>query len=220
VRSDRPRRRSVGLALAALAVACSSPPKGSMVRIPPPHDWQARLVAFRADKDRSYATSQDSPVLAEDRVGFAGLAYWAPDSRYYFVGPLHRYAQPERFEIVSTAGVKRPCVKLGWIGFTIDGTPLRLQVYRLLDGADGLFLPFTDATTGSETYPAGRYVDLVGPDGGPFVLDFNAAYNPSCAYGAPERFQCPVTPTENRLAVRIEAGERGYRHPVRAGAGT
>jgi uncharacterized protein (DUF1684 family) len=68
-----------------------------------------------------------------------------------------------------------------------------------------------DGTTGQETYHAGRYVDLQGPEGGPFVLDFNLAYNPWCAYGAAERYVCPVTPPENRLAVRIEAGERGHR---------
>ena len=68
-----------------------------------------------------------------------------------------------------------------------------------------------DATTGTETYPAGRYLELFGPPGGPFALDFNRAQNPSCAYGAPERFACPVTPAENRLELRIEAGETGFK---------
>ncbi len=91
---------------------------------------------------------------------------------------------------------------------------MTLQVYRLLDlpdrpGGEGLFLPFKDETTGKESYAAGRYVDLEGPDGGPFVLDFNRAYNPSCAYGDPERFQCPVTPAENALPISVTAGERG-----------
>jgi uncharacterized protein (DUF1684 family) len=102
------------------------------------------------------------------------------------------------------------------VGFRLGDQELRLQVYRLLDSAPaqgdaGYFLPFMDGTTGQESYPSGRYVDLVGPIGGPYVLDFNAAYNPLCAYGAPERYVCPVTPRENRLPVRIEAGERGYR---------
>ena len=115
----------------------------------------------------------------------------------------------------------------------VDGLPRRLQVYRLLDtgfGAtpEGLLLPFADATAGKETYPSGRYLDVLGPSGeirvvqgvqgrpvavGPFVVDFNRAYNPSCAYGAPERFACPVTPKANRMDVRIEAGERGFKLP-------
>ena len=79
------------------------------------------------------------------------------------------------------------------------------------EGAADFFLAFTDETTGRETYPAGRYIELDGPPGGPYVLDFNLAYNPYCAYGRPERFACPRTPPENRLSVPIEAGERGYR---------
>jgi uncharacterized protein (DUF1684 family) len=103
------------------------------------------------------------------------------------------------------------------VTFLRGGRVVALHVYRLLDlperaGGEGLFLPFKDQTTGKETYPAGRYVDLVGPDGGPFVLDFNRAYNPSCAYGEPERFQCPVTPAENALPIAVTAGERGPAH--------
>jgi uncharacterized protein (DUF1684 family) len=104
-----------------------------------------------------------------------------------------------------------------------EGGTRTLQVYRLLDlperaGGDGLFLPFKDGTTGNETYSAGRYVDLQGPDGGPFVLDFNRAYDPSCAYGDASRFECPVTPKENTLTVRVTAGERGPVEP-RGGEG-
>lgn len=188
-----------------------------MVSIPPPTGWREEILAFRRDKDRLFRESSDSPLLSDDRERFAGLEYWEPDARYYFVGPLHPYVERLRFEIVSTAGTRRPCEKLGWIAFPLDGRELRLEVYRLLDGDGGPFLPFLDATSGNETYPAGRYVDLRGPDGGPYVLDFNQAYNPSCAYGSPERFACPVTPAENRLAVRIEAGERGYKRAIDTG---
>ena len=78
-------------------------------------------------------------------------------------------------------------------------------------GADGLvdeslFVPFLDATTGTETYGAGRYLDLEPQDDGTWTLDFNLAYHPSCVYDA--RFSCPLTPHENRLGVRVEAGER------------
>ena len=70
-----------------------------------------------------------------------------------------------------------------------------------------MFVPFLDTTSGTETYGAGRYLDLdPDPDDGTYVLDFNLAYHPSCIYDA--RFSCPLTPAENRLPVRIEAGER------------
>ena len=201
----------LAFALVVLHLGCSPRSTGTMVSIPPPDRWTDEIRAYRADKDRLFREAEDSPLLPEDRAAFPGLEYWEPDPRYYFVGPLHPYVEPVRFDIVSTTGTKRPCEKLGWIAFSIDGQEQRLEVYRLLDSGGELFLPFADATTGRQTYPAGRYVDLAGPEGGPYVLDFNRAYNPSCAYGAPERFQCPVTPAENRLRVPVEAGERGYK---------
>ena len=211
-------RRAATVAAVALALAagCTSEPTGSMVRIAPPDPWAATLAEARERKDAYFRADPGSPLLAQDLGAFRGLDYWAPDPRFYFVGQVHLYVTPERFELATTSGEVRPCEKVGWVSFDVDGREQRLQVYRLLDqpeadgGAD-YFLPFMDATTGGETYPAGRYVELEGPPGGPYVLDFNTASNPWCAYGAVGKYACPVTPAENRLPVRIEAGERGYR---------
>jgi len=202
--------------LAALLAACEPAPSGSMSNVRPPDDWARALEQWREARDREFREDPETPLLPDALQDFDGLEYWPADPAYYFVGPVNLHYQPERFTIVSTSGRERPCEKVGWVRFVIDDRPLTLQVYRLLDqpprpGDPGFFLPFMDATTGKETYPAGRYVDLVGPPGGPYVLDFNTAYNPLCAYGAPERYVCPVTPAENRLPVRIAAGERGYR---------
>jgi uncharacterized protein (DUF1684 family) len=84
----------------------------------------------------------------------------------------------------------------------------RLTAYELEGSQSGgsLFLPFLDGTTGADTYGAGRYLDLEPDDDGTWTLDFNLAYHPSCVYDP--RFSCPLTPPENRLPVRIEAGER------------
>jgi len=201
--------------LAAL-VGCKTAPTGSLSPIPPPDGWQDALTDWRERKDDQFQNDPQTPLLAEDVPGFGGLEYWEPDPDYYYVGQINMYMQPEQFDIVTTAGQVRPCSKVGWFSFELGGQSLKLQVYRLLDqapqsGGAAFFVPFMDGTTGQETYHAGRYVDLQGPEGGPFVLDFNMAYNPWCAYGAAERYVCPVTPTENRLAVRIEAGERGHR---------
>ncbi len=187
-----------------------------MVPAPPPTRWESELLAARAAKDLELREDPDSPLLPEDRAMFRGLAYWPPDPSYRFAGTIRRFATRERFDILTTAGETRPCERFGEVAFVREGRRCRLTVYRLLDqdpesAGAGLFLPFTDGTTGEETYPAGRYVNLDGPDGGPYVLDFNFAYNPSCAYGAPERFRCPVTPKENRLQVRVAAGEKGFK---------
>jgi len=230
MRRDLPGRLLAIVSLSSWLAGCGVLEPGSMVHIAPPPDWAERLVQRRAAKDEAFRRGPDTPLRAEHVASFAGLEYWAPDRALYFAGPLHVYVEREQFNIVTTAGQMRPCEKFGWIEFPIDGEPQRLQVYRLLDmgrgmSVDSLLLPFADGTTGRETYHAGRYVDLAGPSGelqlvtgadgalealGPWVLDFNRAYNPSCAYGAPERFACPVTPPDNRLQVRIEAGERGY----------
>ena len=225
--------RFVLCVLPFLVVGCDVLSPDSMVTIRPPVGWEASLERFRDTKDDAFRISPDTPLLSEDIEEFEGLEYWPPDASFYYAGPIQVYSEKKQFEIITTAGKPRPCEQFGWIEFPVDGLPRRLQVYRLLDtgfGAtpEGLLLPFADATAGKETYPSGRYLDVLGPSGeirvvqgvqgrpvavGPFVVDFNRAYNPSCAYGAPERFACPVTPKANRMDVRIEAGERGFKLP-------
>jgi uncharacterized protein (DUF1684 family) len=185
-----------------------------MSQVPPPRSWEQDIAAARRQRDAAFASDPDSPIPARDRARFRGLTHYAPDPSWRYAGWVERYEHPERISIVTTAGKPRPCERWGRVTFERDARVLTLQVYRLLDlpdrpGGEGLFLPFKDETTGKSTYAAGRYVDLEGPEGGPFVLDFNLAYNPSCAYGEPERFQCPATPAENRLPVAVTAGERG-----------
>jgi uncharacterized protein (DUF1684 family) len=205
-----------------LATACTPTGSGRMVAETPPADWVAGIEEFRQSKDRVFKEEPQSPLLPQDVPTFEGLDYWPPDPERRFVGPVHFYAAPERFQIVTTAGQWRPAEKVGWISLVIEGHVSILQVYRLLDndttdGLQSLFLPFADATSGQETYPAGRYVRLEQLEDQRFVLDFNYAFNPSCAYGDPSRFACPATPQENRLPVRIEAGERGFKLDEAAG---
>ena len=194
---------------------CGGGTDGVMEPISAPRSWAERTTEERRQKDEQFKTDPASPLLPVDRPTFRGLSYWPPDPSYRFVGRLHVYERPERFTILTTTGNPRPCEKYGKVRFLLQGTWCTLQVYRLLDteplpGASPLFLPFTDGTTGKETYPAGRYVSLEGPEDGPYLLDFNRASNPWCAYGAPERFACPAAPAENRLSVRVEAGERAF----------
>ena len=114
---------------------------------------------------------------------------------------------------MSIGGVL-PTTPVGRLSFAISGSEQSLTAYWLRGYADGLFLPFRDATNGAETYGAGRYLldtaksaDLGGDPGrGTVIIDFNFAYQPSCAFDP--RWACPLAPPENRLAIRIEAGER------------
>lgn len=211
--------RGVVLLLAAGFVVSSACDRAGVTLspVPPPRSWNQSLAQARQEKDASFASDPDSPIPGAERAQFRGLTYFPLDPAWRYAGWIERSKTAERISIVTTAGKPRPCERFGHVTFAREGRVLSLQIYRLLDlperkGGEGLFLPFADQTTGKETYAAGRYVDLVGPEEGPYVLDFNLAYNPSCAYGDPDRFQCPATPAENRLPIAVTAGERGSLH--------
>jgi uncharacterized protein len=172
--------------------------------------YEDAVAAFRADKDAYFKTAAGSPIPAADRDAFAGLAYYPVDEAFLIDDlPLLPYpgSEPVRFEIPTTDGRLRPAERAGVFRFQIDGTDCSLTAYTFADGSgDSLFVPFIDLTSGSETYGAGRYLDLEAQDDGTYSLDFNLAYHPSCVYDP--KYSCPLTPAENRLPVRVEAGER------------
>jgi uncharacterized protein (DUF1684 family) len=102
-------------------------------------------------------------------------------------------------------------LKFGLFTFEVEGQHLKLIAYKSVEDpyARSLFLPFSDETSGHETYAAGRYLDLEEQGGDDYELDFNLAYNPYCAYN--EDYTCPVPPFENKLSVKILAGEKNYK---------
>lgn len=169
---------------------------------------EAEIMDYRKRKDDEFKTSQDSPVAPEIRPAFTGLSYYPIDWRYRFEGPVNRYENPQRIIIIATDGEKRDALKYGYIRFFVDGREHRLEVYKLLEAGleKMLFIPFTDINAGKETYSAGRYIDLEEKPDGRYVIDFNRAYSPSCAYGG--NYSCPVTPKENHLKIAIPAGEK------------
>jgi hypothetical protein len=173
-------------------------------------DYPDAVRAYRADKDEYFRTGQRSPIPEAERGRFEGLPYFEVDEELVLEDlRLEPYTgdEPTTFQIPTSDGRLRPAERAGILRFDVHGTPCSLTGYTFQDGtSDSLFVPFLDATSGVETYGAGRYLDLTPEDDGTFVLDFNLAYHPSCVYDA--RFSCPITPAENRLPIRIEAGER------------
>ena len=180
-------------------------------------DYAAEVEAYRAEKDDVFRHSPASPVPHEVRHDFPGIPYFPIDESLRFEGlTLDEYAgdQPTSFQIPTSDGQLKPAHRQGSFSFDVGGEPRRLTAY-VLDGghSHSLFVPFLDETSGQETYGAGRYLDLQPEDDGTYALDFNLAYHPSCVYD--DRFSCPLTPPENRLDTRIEAGERlpdGFPH--------
>jgi hypothetical protein len=124
---------------------------------------------------------------------------------------LRRYPNPRQIRLGTNTGEIRSGLRYGYFDFHVGTQACRLQVYRLEDAPDlqaSLFIPFRDSTSGQETYGAGRYIDLKENTSGVYDLDFNRAYNPSCAYSS--QYSCPVPPAENTLKVPIRAGEKKY----------
>jgi uncharacterized protein len=175
-----------------------------------PIEYPDAIAEFRAQKDDYFKTGHGSPIPEGEREAFTGLPYYPVDPAMRFDDrKLEPYtgAEPSNFQIPTSDGRLRLAHRAGVLRFDLGGEPRVLTAYTF-DGGDeeSLFVPFLDATSGTETYGAGRYLDLEPEDNGSYVLDFNLAYHPSCVYDI--KYSCPLTPAENRLSTRIEAGER------------
>jgi len=170
------------------------------------------VVFSRKERDLTFKVDKRSPLRDEDKRRFTALDYYDVDPAYRFQTKLHRYPRPSDVLLVTNTGERRAALRYGYFEFEVKGTLCRLQVYRVYDLESGqgtyLFIPFRDATSGKETYGGGRYIDLKENTTGTYDLDFNRAYNPSCAYG--KDYSCPIPPQENRLQVPIYAGEKNF----------
>ena len=175
------------------------------------------LDRFRAQKDDFFQRDWQSPLTPDQRAAFAGLKYYPENPALRLTVPIEPHADQEIVTLITNTGSAREYVKYGQFSFESGGEVVTLQVYQDPE-AGHFFLPFVDATAPDETYGAGRYLDIEPLGGGKFLIDFNYAYNPYCAYNEPyevnpnavQRWSCPLPPRENNLKVRIEAGERKY----------
>lgn len=135
--------------------------------------------------------------------------WFEPDPAFRVEATLVPERKPRQEIVLSTRGNRRHALRLGTLEFSLKGAPLRLTAMRLLEpGVDetAVSIFFRDATTGHESYAVGRYVDAVSLGGDRYVLDFNRAYNPTCAFST--LYNCPIPPRENVLPVAVRAGER------------
>ena len=161
------------------------------------------LKGLRKEKDEFFARHPLSPLTGEQKKTFTGLSYYEenPDLRLEIA--VLPFDQQEEIEMQTSTGDIQKYLRFGRIRFIVGGQPAELTIYT---NEHGYFLPFVDAMAGVETYPAGRYLEPESLPGGKFLVDFNLAYNPYCAYN--ERWSCPLTPLENRLKIALRAGER------------
>jgi uncharacterized protein (DUF1684 family) len=161
------------------------------------------LTQFRASKDDFFAHNPRSPLTPEQKKHFHGLTYFPENPDLRLELPLEKLENAKSIQIQTTTGHIQEYTRFGLIHFQVEGQAATLTIYT---NEYGLFLPFVDSLAGAETYPAGRYLEPVEMEDGRYLVDFNLAYNPYCAYN--DAWSCPLTPWENRLKVAIRAGEK------------
>jgi len=174
-------------------------------------DPQNGWLLWRAGRDELFHTHPQSPIPQDSRAAFGGLAYYDYDPALRFVVEVQP-ATAGRVALPHSGDGTTPGRAIGTATVTIEGRRITVTLFRLEQYGDALFLPFRDATAGTETYGGGRYLldsakgaDLGGSEA-EIVLDFNFAYHPSCVHDP--RWSCPLAPPESRLSVAIRAGER------------
>lgn len=174
---------------------------------------------FREGRDKEFRNKEESPLKKEDFIIFKGLNYFPVDKRFRVEADFTRTSDEKYFQMPTSSGKTKKFVKFGVLHFKLNNQDYSLNVYqadadvlaKFPEYKDLLFVPFKDSTNGKESYGGGRYIDIKTPPGKRAILDFNLAYNPSCAYGS-DRYSCPVPPKENFLKVEINAGEKSYRY--------
>ena len=174
--------------------------------------WKERLERERKEKDSFFAVHGQSPIAPGERAKFGSLEYYPPNADYRFELELHKHRDKKLLKIEDTGGNMRNFLRWGEFRFKGGNEECTLQAYKSDPREERLFIPFKDTTSGKETYGAGRYIDLelerdCTPEGR-WILDFNKAYNPWCAYS--KNYVCPFVPPENWLKVAIRAGEKRY----------
>jgi uncharacterized protein (DUF1684 family) len=194
------------LATCLLLVSCSAPP-------PPddPKDYAAKLASDRAAKDAAF-TAGDDPIPRAKHAEFLPLAYFPIDPEFNVPAELKRIDDPTIVEMPTSTGTNRKMRRVGTLQFVLKGQPLSMLAFLEVGETSGLFVAFSDLTSGSETYPAGRFLDINRNATGIYELDFNRAYHPYCYYNP--TYECPYPPRENRLKIPIRAGERMKKSEV------
>ncbi len=163
----------------------------------------SELTDFRKMKDGFFKQDSGSPLTEEQKTVFEGLKYFSEDPELRLTLMLEGVTDEKPLQVQTSGGGMQEYVRYGKVRFSVEGQPAELTIYH---SDTGFFLPFVDSLMGKETYPAGRYLEPVDLGNGKFLVDFNLAYNPYCAYN--ERWSCPLTPFENHLKVPIRAGEK------------
>lgn len=169
---------------------------------------------FQKKLNSEYADPKISPLMADDLKTFKSLDFFPVSANYSVNATLVKAKGGKVFEMKTSRNYTPKYIKYGTLNFKINGKDFKLAVYQSLElmvqekYKNHLFLPFSDLTSGKQSYIGGRYIDLEIPKGNTIAIDFNQAYNPYCAYNY--KYSCPLVPQENDLKVEIKAGVKTF----------
>lgn len=172
------------------------------------------IAEHRKKQETEMRNKEKSPLDKKMIRKFKGLNYYPPDLSYRVKARFVKNENPVIFKMQTTTTRLPQYLKYGEVHFTLAGTEYKLEVYqspeisKVTGYEDYLFIPFTDATNGEETYQVGRYIEFKIPTTEEVIVDFNLCYNPYCSYNP--NYSCPIPPAANALPIAIKAGEKIY----------
>lgn len=175
------------------------------------------VTAYQQKLNASYKDASTSPLKEKDLKNFKGLDFFPVDSSYIVTATFIKTENSPIFEMATTTDRKPLYKEFGVLRFSLKGKNCQLTIYQSQDDLrdekykDYLFLPFTDETSGNESYGGGRYMDVMTTDislNNTILLNFNNTYNPYCAYN--DKYSCPLTPRKNYLDLAIKAGVKKF----------
>lgn len=179
-------------------------------------DYQKEIITWQKELNDSFKDPESSPLTVKEIKKFKGLEFYPINEDLMIVAKLERLSNEIPFTMPTSSQKEKVFVRYAIAHFTIDGKQYKFPLYQSLqiqqteEYADYLFAPFTDLTSAITTYGGGRYLDLKIPEGDSIVIDFNKAYNPSCAYSP--NYNCPIPPRENDLALEVKAGVMAWEN--------
>ena len=178
-------------------------------------NYLEQIKAWQQELNEEYLDPDHSPLSEADRKAFKGHKFYPIQEKYRIVARFEPTPDSKPFPLATSKGTTKTYKRIGILHFQLDGEDYTLEAYvqQMRFSLPGqpiyVFLPLVDATTGDETYGAGRYMHYEGiPEGTEWVIDFNKLYNPYCAYS--DKYECPKVPEANYLPIKVEAGIKGY----------
>jgi uncharacterized protein (DUF1684 family) len=174
--------------------------------------YNAKIENHRKDYNDWMKSSSNSPFNLKSKVQFHDLNYFDIDSKFVFTSKLTQYEEKDTITIFGTKGEPRKTVRFGYLTIHHEKVNYKINVYEgtSKNGEKYYSIWFTDLTTNIETYGVGRYIDFELNENRDFeyVIDFNLAYNPYCAYNSD--FSCAIPTKEDFINIAIKAGEKKF----------